>query len=121
MVFGVADAEVAAVRELVSVSADSEEALTYLASNPPLTNFPASTSIEPKRNDTIDRNTSNLISQSSKAPAASTSQPKPGPKKKKASLASLSAKLANGGKVTKLTTLEKSKMDWDKFVNQVCF
>ena len=106
MVFCTADAE-AAVRELVSIPADSEEARNYLASDPPLTNLPAPTPIEPKRDDKIDRNTTNLISQSSKAPAASTSQPKPGPKKKKASLASLSAKLANGGKVTKLTTLEK--------------
>ena len=41
MVFRVAGAE-AAVRELVSVPADSEEARNYLASDPPLTNLPAS-------------------------------------------------------------------------------
>ena len=38
--------------------------------------------------------------------------PKPGPKRPRTNLASLSASL--NAKPTKLTTLEKSKMDWDK-------
>lgn len=62
--------------------------------------------------------TSNIIS----TPASTSSSRKPplpgpiGPRKKKSSLAAMSA--AATGKPTKINTLEKSKMDWNKFKNQ---
>jgi hypothetical protein len=40
----------------------------------------------------------------------------PGPRKKKSSLAAMSA--AATGKPTKINTLEKSKMDWNRFKDQ---
>ena len=107
--------------------ADSDEAILYFASNhdslPPV----ASGSKTVERSAVIDRTTDNLISQSavkrSEAPVASSSAlpsdvppKKPPPMRKKGGMAALSAKLASGGKATKLTTLEKSKLDWNKSV-----
>jgi hypothetical protein len=86
----------------VQVPEDSEEAIAFLEAQKVA---PSAASADP----------------TAEPPQASTSKvalppKKPPPMRKKGGLAAMQAKLATGAKPKKLTTLEKSKYDWDACV-----
>jgi hypothetical protein len=83
------------------VPEDSEEAIAYRANPPEASTFHAP---EPS--------TSTLP-----APAPTDGRPakRPPPTRKKGGLAAMQAQLASKAKPKKLTTLEKSKFDWDSY------
>jgi hypothetical protein len=83
------------VNEEKLLPASHRDAIAYLAS---------------KKSATSHQPTENVQTASAKSLPA-------GPRKKKSSLAAMSAAAA-GGKPTKINTLEKSKMDWNKFKEQ---
>jgi hypothetical protein len=93
-------------RQDVQVLEDSEEAIAFLEAQK---EAPSSLPAAPTPDSTAE------------PPQASTSKvalppKKPPPMRKKGGLAAMQAKLATGAKPKKLTTLEKSKYDWDACV-----